>query len=70
MKQKPVTNWDDVPVIIDPVYVARLLGVTPTRVREMCRKEQIPNTKLGKLWRISKEDLRNYMEGKSIEKVF
>jgi len=69
MKQRPITNWDDVPVIMDPVYAARLLGLTPTRVREMCRNSEIPCTRFGKLWRICKGDLQSFMEGKAVEKV-
>jgi len=61
MKRYPV-SWDEVPIIVDLPYVARLLEVTPETVRKWCIKKIFPGIKFGeKEWRVDKDDLRAYM---------
>ncbi len=56
-------NWDNVPVIIDPPYVARLLGCSVELIRKNCQSGKIPAFKIGDMWRIRKEDLITYTKG-------
>ena len=50
-----VTDWDDVPVIIDLPYLARLLGVTYDTAKRLCATGQIEAFKVGKQWRIARD---------------
>lgn len=52
-----ITNWDDVPVVVDITYVANLLRFSTERVRQLCVSGEIPAVKIGGLWRISKQAL-------------
>lgn len=56
-------SWDEVPVILDVVLVARILGYSLEYTRRMCQRGTIPANKVGGDWRISKETLRTYVEG-------
>lgn len=62
VKKAICTNWDDVPVFIDLPYLSNLLGVTYDRVKTMAQNGEIPAKKIGKLWRIKKEDLLKWYE--------
>lgn len=55
--QRPITNWDDVPVIIDVPYAARLYGINADRACRLCRAGKLPAFKVGKLWRLRREDV-------------
>lgn len=59
---KPVTSWNEVPLILDPPFVARILGRTPDKIRRRCLTGEIPAYKDGKEWRILKDDLIKYIE--------
>ena len=56
-RERPTTNWDDVPVIIDVPYAARLLGFTVDVMTRKCQKGLFPAHKVFNKWRIRKEDL-------------
>lgn len=51
------TDWDEVPLIMDPVMVSRLIGRTVESVTRMCRNGEIPAVKLGREWRIERDKL-------------
>ena len=51
-RERPIINWDEVPVIIDVPYVARLLA----------QRGVLPAHKIGKLWRFDKEEIRQYIK--------
>ncbi len=61
MKKRYITNWNDVPVVVDLAYVAIILGVTPETIRNEIKKGNIPATRVGHMWRILKEDLMAYL---------
>ena len=63
-KNNYVTNWDEIPVIIDPPYVAHLLGCSRENVRKMCQSGKLKAFKVGDMWRIRKDDLIAYTMGK------
>lgn len=57
-KQRPITTWKDVPVIMDTAYVAMLLGLTINEVRAMAVRGDLPAIKPGKrAWRFEKTAL-------------
>ncbi|MCM1329982.1 MAG: helix-turn-helix domain-containing protein [Ruminococcus sp.] len=56
-------NWDEVPVVLDPPYVAWLLGCTDMYVRKLCREGKLPAFKLGGMWRVRKDELEAYTKG-------
>lgn len=55
-----IYNWDDVPIVIDPPYAARLLGCSVQLIRKNCQSGKIPAFKIGDMWRIRKEDIIAY----------
>ena len=63
-KKNFVYSWDEVPVIIDPPYVAHLLGCSRENVRKMCQNGTLKAFKVGDMWRIRKDDLIAYTMGK------
>ncbi len=65
----PITNWDDVPVVFDLPLAARILGVTYEGIKKRCQKGEIPAFKDGKLWRMEKEALRDYIRKRSVIKI-
>ena len=61
MKSRPITNWDQVPIIMDIPMVARILGYHPERIRQLIKLNKIPAYKIGQSWRIEKQDLIDYL---------
>lgn len=55
-----IYNWDEVPLIIDLPYAARLLGCSVQLIRKNCQDGKIPAFKIGAMWRIRKEDMIAY----------
>lgn len=65
MSKKYIYSWDEVPIVVDPPYVAWLLGCSTENVRKMCQFGKIKAFKVGdKMWRIRKDDLIAYTMGK------
>lgn len=58
-----ITNWDDVPVIIDVRYAMALLGLSRTTVLKLLQNGDIPAVKFRRQWRIDKENLRKFIKG-------
>lgn len=52
------------PITITPAEAARLLGVSPTRVRAMITAGRLPAAKFGSSWIIKRSDLRLVAERK------
>ena len=51
------------PAILDVVTVAEILGVTPATVRRLLKANVIPSVKVGRLTRVRKDKLIDYLEG-------
>lgn len=47
--------------LLTSAEVAQILRVSPLTVTDMCRTAEIPATKVGKSWRISRADLDAYL---------
>lgn len=60
-KQKPVVNWDEVPVLMDLSFVARILGKSVEWTKKKAQSGELPAIKVGEEWRISKNKLRQYL---------
>lgn len=60
--RKSETDWNRVPVIFDLTYAAALLDVSLDRMHKLAQQGRFPAFKVGKLWRVRKDDLINYIE--------
>lgn len=54
------------PPVLDVATVAKILGVTPATVRRLVKSNLIPSVKVGKLTRITKDKLIDYLEERSV----
>lgn len=57
MRQKAYLSWDEVPVLISLEQAAVLLGVGVDAVRKYCVANELPATRIGKVWHIDKQKL-------------
>lgn len=57
-KVKPITNWDDLPIIMDAVLVSLLLGCSEGKVRRMARDGTLPAYKVGREIRFDRDELK------------
>jgi len=61
---KPVFDWSSVPVVVDCAWAARVLGVCPETIKRLCQAGTLTATNInGRGWRISKDVLKNFVEG-------
>lgn len=60
-KRKYVTDWSQVPVVVDVAYVSVLLGLHPRTIEKQLKNGELKGFKAGKVWRIRKEALAEYM---------
>lgn len=56
-----MTNWNDVPLIMDLPTVSSLVGLNPNYLAILARKNELPAFKVGDSWRVDKEDLLCYI---------
>lgn len=59
-KVKPITNWDDLPKIMDAVMVANILCCSEDNVRVLARSGILPAYKIGKLVRFDRDEVREH----------
>ncbi|MDE5742690.1 MAG: helix-turn-helix domain-containing protein [Oscillospiraceae bacterium] len=62
-----VYNWDTVPVVVDPHFVAVIMGCSDDKVRKECQNGTLPAFKFGGMWRIRREDLIAYTKGEKFD---
>ena len=58
-----IYNWDEIPIIVAPYYVADLLKCSVDLIYKDCRKGKLKAFKVGDLWRIRKDSLIAYTQG-------
>ena len=58
-----MTTWEDLPLVLTTKQAAEVLQVHIKTVEAMCRAGDLPARKVGKAWRIRREDLRAYLSG-------
>ncbi|MBR1433044.1 MAG: helix-turn-helix domain-containing protein [Ruminiclostridium sp.] len=61
-KNKLITSWSQVPVVMDLPMVCVILDVSPEQGRRLCAKGDIKAVKVGGVWRINKCDLMDYLK--------
>jgi len=65
-KSQLITNWEQVPVVIDLPFAARILGQSIETLKKRSQRGEMPGAfKAGRDWRIEKDALRKYIEGRS-----
>lgn len=63
MKLQPITDWAQVPIVIDLPFAARLLGRSVESLKKRAQRNELPGAfKVGNLWRVSKDVLRQHIE--------
>lgn len=60
-RAKYYADWREVPLIMQPDDVAKLLGVCTKTVLDQLRAGTLPGIKIGPQWRISKEALMEHL---------
>ncbi len=60
-KTKYVTDWSQVPVVVDVPYVSVMLGIHPNTVKKYLRTGAIKGFKVGAEWRIRKDAIAAFM---------
>lgn len=63
-KNKVISNWDLVPIVLDVPYVSMLLGICPETARRYVEQGKIRGTKVGKGWVVLKADLMEFLGAK------
>lgn len=63
-----VTDWAELPVLLDAVLVARILGYSLEYTRRLLVQGKIPAHKMDRDWRISKDAFRAYIESANNQK--
>lgn len=53
----PVTNWQELPVLLDIPTAARLLGKKENNVRRLIYDGELPARKAGGEWRLRKDEI-------------
>lgn len=57
---------EDYPAVLDVTTVAEILGVTPATVRRLIKAKALHSVKVGRLTRITKNKLIEYLEERSV----
>ena len=55
------------PAVLDVATVAEILGVTPATVRRLLKANVIPSVKVGRLTRVTKDKLIDYLEERNVQ---
>ena len=58
-------KWEDLPLVLTVEETAQVLRVTAKLITEMCRKGELPAVKVGRAWRIKRDDVLAYLQGPS-----
>lgn len=66
-KSNRYMNWDEVPLIMGIQELSQLTGYNQNTLKLYCAKGMLPAYKLGKEWRINKEDYMNWAEQQKVK---
>ena len=65
MRANNVTDWNQVPLVIDLPFVSRLLGRSVDNLKKCAQSGRLPGAfKFGNQWRVAKDALRQHIEGR------
>ena len=56
-----ITNWNELPIMLNIVETAKITGYGMARIRELCKGKVIPCIRLGRAYRIPKDALQNWI---------
>lgn len=59
-----ITDWDDVDLVLDVSGLMALLRISETTALGLLKSGEIPGSKVGKSWRISKDAVMRWIERK------
>jgi|LSQX01.3.fsa_nt_gb excisionase family DNA binding protein len=62
-----VTDWNDVPVLLDLPYAARIVGMSAEYIKRLSNAGKFPAVKVGNSWRVNRDDLMVYVGAKKAE---
>lgn len=62
--EKPNISWEDLPAILTAEECAGFLRIHLNTVKRLLSEGELPGKKIGRQWRVDKDDLKRYM-GKS-----
>ena len=57
-----ITSWEQVPIIMDLPLAAKILSKTYDNLVKRSKSGTFPAFKVGKEWRVTKDDLIKYIE--------
>lgn len=60
-QDKPITDWDELGVVLTVEQAAEVLQLHFTTVKRLLKQGKLPGRKVGRQWRINKTDLMRYM---------
>ena len=63
MSKKRVTNPDTLPMVLTPLDIADILGISRNKAYEYMHREGFPVFKVGKQYRISKKKFLVWLDG-------
>lgn len=69
MANKIICNWGRVPIIFDLDYAACIAGSTKGNLKYLAQNKRFPAFKVGRLWRVKKEDLMAWIEQQKSEQA-
>ena len=61
MKKSVITNYDELPLLLNTTQLADLLGVSHSSVYELIQEPGFPSLRIGKRIVIPKEELRQWI---------
>jgi excisionase family DNA binding protein len=62
MTEQLIMDWTDLPAILTSEECAVFLRVHINTVKRLLADGKLPGRKIGRQWRIDKEDLKRFME--------
>ena len=61
MQFKQVTSWEDVPIIMDLPFAARIVGQSPEYLKKRAQRGEFPAFKESGEWRVRKSALMRHV---------
>jgi excisionase family DNA binding protein len=58
-------KWDDLPLVLTADEAAEILRVTVTTIKKMCADGRLPAAKVGRAWRLNRDDVLAYLRGEA-----
>lgn len=62
-------EWDDLPLIMGLSDISILTGLGVDRIRQLCADGTIPAFRVGKKWKVEKNDLRKWIDSQKVSKM-